>query len=137
MNPSCFKVSEYLQFRRFTENATSSTAQHTMTNIHLNLTELKKTSNNWQKRINSKHVARCKYLSLTENIESDVLGNWFPHSIGGGALIHSGLVPVCLLNRNAGAFHGLLTRWQQVVLKQIRKCITSTARLDAYLGHMD
>jgi hypothetical protein len=51
------------------------------------------------------------------------LGDWLPHPIGGGALIHSGLVPVCLLNRNAGAFHGLLTRWQQIVLKQIREYI--------------
>jgi hypothetical protein len=46
------------------------------------------------------------------------LGDWLAHPIGGGALIDSSLVPVCLLNRDTSAFHGLLARWQQVVLEQ-------------------
>jgi hypothetical protein len=96
--------------------------------------ELNRTADMWQKYFKSKHVENCIYLSLTEDIESDVLGDWLPHPIGGGALIHSGLVPVCLLNCNTGAFHGLLTRWQQIVLKQISEYITSAARRG---GHID
>lgn len=46
------------------------------------------------------------------------MGDRLAHPVGGGALIDSSLVPVCLLNRNTSAFYGLLARWQQVVLEQ-------------------
>jgi hypothetical protein len=58
-----------------------------------------------------------KKSPLTQNVEGDVLGNRVSHPIGSSALVHPSLVSVCLLNRDTGAFHSLLTRWQQVVLE--------------------
>jgi hypothetical protein len=98
----------------------SLTAKHTMAIIlvYLIFKRAKENHSKPIKHFNSKHVATCKYILLTEDVKSDVLSDWLPHAIGGGALIHSGLMPVCLLNRNTRAFHSLLTRWQQVILKQ-------------------